>query len=149
MIAFVVSSNHFRELSPADWKRIGLILERALKWKGRRAIGVVAVTRTRIQTSNRTYRGIDRPTDVLSFEPGTDADAFAREDGTYMGDILICPAYVRVEARKRSVDYREELVRLIVHGVLHLAGFDHCLASEEKEMFSIQERCVRRFYLNT
>ncbi len=65
---------------------------------------------------NRTFRGLDKPTDVLSFEAPAD---FPQTDkaGREIGEIYLCPSYIKMH--KVGVD------RLLVHGLLHLLGFDH------------------------
>ncbi len=78
-----------------------------------------------IQELNRTYRNIDEPTDVLSFENG---EKFTDEDGTEWleaGDIAISLETLPKNAAYFDVDEDEELKRLLVHGMLHLNGYDH------------------------
>lgn len=89
-----------------------------------------------MQRLNRDFHGCDRPTDVLSF--GT-----AYEN--YLGDIVVCPDYAAKEARRRSISTHEELLRLVIHGVLHLKGLDHRTTHEEQKMFSWQERLLNQF----
>jgi probable rRNA maturation factor len=82
-------------------------------------VSVTLVTNRRIAELNAlhlTHRG---PTDVISF-------AFSRErGGPLVADIYIAPAVARENARRLGVGVREELVRLVVHGVLHALGHDH------------------------
>lgn len=87
---------------------------------------------------NRRWQGLDRPTDVIAFalpEPG---------DGV-TGDVYICPAVARTEARSRGIPVREELVRLMVHGTLHVLGYEHPDTEERirSPMWRRQERYVR------
>lgn len=90
---------------------------------------------------NSTYRGKDNPTDVLSFStveskiPGGPHDDF--------GDIFVCVPYIMRQAKEIGVSFREEFVRMVVHGILHLLGFDHIQKHQASRMFSIQETCVR------
>ncbi len=69
-----------------------------------------------IRDLNRRFRKIDRPTDVLSFE---------MEDERLLGDIVISVETAARQARDFKVSLEEELGRLVVHGVLHLLGYDH------------------------
>jgi len=71
----------------------------------------------RIAELNRRYRGIDRPTDVLSFPRG--------EKGALSGDIAISLETLARNAAAYGVSRDEELKRLAIHGLLHLAGMDH------------------------
>jgi len=69
-----------------------------------------------IRKLNRGYRGKDKPTDVLSFEFG---------DEDLLGEIYISLQRAKVQARAYGLTYEEELRRLLVHGLLHLMGYDH------------------------
>ncbi len=71
-----------------------------------------------MQRLNREWKRHDRPTDVLSFPLET-------PDGGLTGDIYICPAVARAQAREYGVPAREELLRLVIHGTLHVLGHDH------------------------
>jgi len=88
---------------------------------------------------NRQFLGVDAPTDVLSFpSDGTDPDSGER----YIGDILI--SYPRAVAQAASAGHtvQDELQLLVVHGVLHLLGFDHALPAEKKRMWEIQAQVL-------
>lgn len=83
-----------------------------------------------IRELNRTYRSIDKPTDVLSFPTGDDA---------LIGDVVIS-----IEtARRQAVDYdapiKEELARLLIHGALHLMGFDHVNGGRQAAKMKLRE----------
>ena len=113
---------------------------------GTATIGLRFVTVREIQRLNRMFRGKNKPTDVLSFgmEAARGSAAFPSLHGSdqEIGDLVVCPSVARAEARRRSMDPVEELVRLIVHGTLHLAGMDHATAKEEERMFALQEHIV-------
>lgn len=82
------------------------------------AITVTFLGPGRMRRLNREWKGHDTPTDVLSF-------ALPTPDGALVGDVYICPAVARANARTAGVGVREELVRLVVHGTLHVLGYDH------------------------
>jgi len=92
----------------------------------------------RMRALNREWKGHDYPTDVLSF-------ALLPPDGVLTGDIYICPAVARAQARMLGVREREELVRLVVHGTLHVLGHDHPDGADRTRspMWRKQERYVR------
>lgn len=107
---------------------------------------VVFVDSESMRCMNRTFRGKNKLTDVLSFST-EDATPFVskREDGIReLGDIFICSSYARAEAKQRGVLFEEEIYRLIAHGTLHLLGYDHADTPSEKRMFGIQEAVVSR-----
>lgn len=93
---------------------------------------------------NKQYRKKDRPTDVLSFEASSE---IKRDDPYDLGDILVCVEYARVQARRRGISTEEEVARLVIHGVLHLAGYDHATKRDESKMFALQESCLERVLL--
>jgi len=101
---------------------------------GNRAFAVVFITDAAMRGYNRTYRGSDKPTDVLSF-PG---------DARYLGDILISSETAYNQARKSvTLRFQTNIHRLIVHGLLHLMGYDH--ETDNGEMRAIERRLRRRF----
>ena len=88
---------------------------------------------------NQRHKDHDWPTDVLSF-------ALALPDGRLTGDIYICRAVAMTNARTAEVPLREELIRLVVHGVLHVLGYEHPekKGREESLMWRRQENYVRQ-----
>jgi len=88
-------------------------------------VAIEVVGEERIRELNREHRGIDRPTDVLSFPVDEDgAPAGPRE----LGDVVICP------------EHTQDLGEAVVHGVLHLCGYDH--ETDRGEMLELQDRIV-------
>ncbi|GGM75383.1 endoribonuclease YbeY [Longimycelium tulufanense] len=86
------------------------------------------------------------PTDVMAF-PMDELDSARRPDAAglgpaLLGDIVLCPAFAREQARKAGHPLLDELHLLTVHGVLHLLGYDHAEPAEEREMFSLQNRVL-------
>ncbi|MEP7314729.1 MAG: rRNA maturation RNase YbeY [Pseudomonadota bacterium] len=94
---------------------------------GRRAAGselaVQVVPSSEIRRLNHKYRGKDQPTNVLSFPTTAPNAASARPRP--LGDLVICPAVLRREAREQGKSLRAHWAHLVVHGVLHLDGYDH------------------------
>jgi probable rRNA maturation factor len=96
---------------------------------------------------NRDYRGIDAPTDVLSFAAqeeaaGQDVFVSAPEAQNYLGDVVI--SFPTAERQAAAVGHSvvEELCLLTVHGVLHLLGYDHASAEEEADMWARQAQIL-------
>lgn len=84
-----------------------------------------------IQQLNREWRGKDKPTNVLSF-PGGDEDE--PPFGPLLGDIVIARQTVEREAAEMGIPFDDHLTHLLVHGTLHLFGFDHQIDEEAEEM---------------
>jgi probable rRNA maturation factor len=79
-----------------------------------------------VRELNRTYRATDAPTDVLSFAQ-SEGEPFARPDGTapHLGDVVISIDTARRQANERNIALENEVAHLLVHGILHLLGYDH------------------------
>lgn len=116
---------------------------KASRQKAEGGIAVAFVTEAAIRKLNRQHRSIDRPTDVLSFA-SADFRAGDKRKSLRAGDLFIAPAFVRRDAAKVGEAYRLQIVRVIIHGVLHLMGFDHAKPAEEKRMFALQERVLAK-----
>ena len=96
---------------------------------------VVLVSDDAMRRYNREYRGFDKPTDVLSFRDNNDG---------YLGDILISSETAYNQARKSStLTFETSIQRLLLHGLLHLMGFDH--ETDNGEMRTLERRLRRRF----
>jgi probable rRNA maturation factor len=72
---------------------------------------------------NNTYRGKNRTTDVLSFE--SRIPVYIKDGPDILGDIVICIPRAEAQAKSAGVEFYDELFRLLIHGVLHLTGYDH------------------------
>ena len=94
-----------------------------------------------IQLLNRQYRGTDAPTDVLAFAAQEDAGDFitAPEATSYLGDVIISYPRAAAQARERGHPAQQEVHLLIVHGILHLLGYDHAETSEKAVMWARQD----------
>ena len=87
------------------------------------SISVLLVGDKRMRQLNLAYRGIDRTTDVLSF---SQLEGISMNRGNAdLGDIVISPAQAARQAADRGVSFDQELALLLVHGLLHLIGYDH------------------------
>lgn len=94
-----------------------------------------------VRKMNLQYRGIDAPTDVLSFPaemPDLGEDTFSTA-GAYLGDLVIAYPYAKKQAENAGHDLTDSLVLLIIHGTLHLLGYDHDTPDNKAEMWSSQE----------
>lgn len=109
----------------ANWARAAL---------GPRAAGkelaVQVVTAGESRRLNQQYRGKDKPTNVLSFP----ASAPAGVTPEPLGDLVICPVVLKREAREQGKSERAHWAHLVVHGTLHLVGYDHEVDHEARRM---------------
>ena len=102
-------------------------------------VTVVLTGDPEIRRLNRDFRGKDRATDVLSFDIGD-----GRQGGEPFGDIVISVQTALQQARAYDAPLDEELRRLVVHGALHLCGFDHQDRKEAARMHGLTRRLVAR-----
>lgn len=119
-------------------RRVAAFAETALAAAAPRRAATVSVLLcgdARMRRLNREYRGIDRPTDVLSFPAS---------DPAFLGDVAVDVPYAARQARRRGHSLEREVQLLLAHGVLHLLGHDH--ETDDGEMFRLQRRVVRRAF---
>lgn len=120
---------------------------RAIKVKKPVEISLVIAGEKRIKLLNKKYRGIDKITDVLSFgnEETENKDVKNKSvkpakfinppgDTLYLGEIFICYPQAEKQARRKNYSVKKELSILLIHGILHLAGYDHKEEYEKSEM---------------
>ncbi|MBX5466795.1 MAG: rRNA maturation RNase YbeY [Firmicutes bacterium] len=90
-----------------------------------------------VRRLNREYRGIDAPTDVLSFSQREGEDGF--DPGPLLGDVVISMDRARAQAEEFGHSLAREVAFLAVHGALHLLGYDHATPQAEREMMAQAE----------
>lgn len=119
------------------------------------ALTVVITSDEVVQQLNRDYRGIDAPTDVLSFanqDSSTAAsvqlavpEALAGEMATYLGDVIVAYPYAQHQAEHFQNTIAAELRLLVIHGTLHLLGYDHATSMERDAMWGLQNAVLSHF----
>jgi probable rRNA maturation factor len=98
-----------------------------------RELALAVVPPAESRRLNQLYRGKDKPTNVLSFPAARVAPA-AAPGPQPLGDIVICPAVLRAEAREQGKSVRAHWAHLVVHGALHLIGYDHERDADARRM---------------
>jgi probable rRNA maturation factor len=109
-----------------------------------RSVNVVITDNETIQQLNHQYRGIDSPTDVLSFEnrPDPDFPEVGDELTGHLGDIIIAYPVAKTQAQAGGHTPQQEAVLLTVHGMLHLLGFDHDTPAHKADMWQAQQQIM-------
>lgn len=107
-------------------------------------MNIIIVSTDKIHSINKEYRGIDRPTDVISFALEDD-NTFIKTDYRVLGDIYICLDKVVEQAKEYGHSFKREISFLTVHGILHLLGYDHMNKEDERIMFGLQEAILNEF----
>ncbi len=109
-------------------------------------ITLVITDEETVRDLNRTYRGVDASTDVLSF-PLLEEEMTIHGAEMYLGDIVIAFPVAEWQAAEYGHSVQEELRLLAVHGTLHLLGYDHATPEEEAVMWQKQEAVLGRAYV--
>jgi probable rRNA maturation factor len=112
-------------------------------------LSILLVTLDVMEDLHERWMDLPGPTDVMAF-PMDELDSSRRPDApdaspALLGDIVLCPAFAKDQARKAGHSLLDELHLLTVHGVLHLLGYDHAEPEEEREMFGLQNQILADF----
>lgn len=110
-------------------------------------VEITFVDKATIADLNKEWMGREGPTDVLSFpmdelRPGREGSPVVEG---LLGDIVVCPAVAAQQATEAGHSIEREMGLLVVHGILHLLGYDHATPEEEKGMFSLQSTLLGAF----
>ncbi|RKO66239.1 rRNA maturation RNase YbeY [Desulfofundulus salinus] len=145
--------NNLQEKVPVDEQLVDLVVKVAGEalslagGPGDAEVSLVFVDDEYIHRLNREYRGVDRPTDVLSFalqegEPMPDAG-----EETLLGDVVISLETARRQSEEYGHSFEREVAFLVAHGVLHLLGYDHLTEEEGRAMREKEEAVLARLGL--
>lgn len=108
---------------------------------GNAGASIALASDARVRELNRTYRGKDKPTNVLSFPSAHPIDASAP---TYLGDIILAAETLIREAAELGIPPAHHFQHLCVHGLLHLLGYDHESLTDAKEMEGLETTILAR-----
>ena len=104
---------------PLSAARVRRVVQAVLRGERRRAtVSVTFLGRDAMRRLNARHKGHDYPTDVLAFE-------LEEPNGGTVGDVYVCAYVAKREARERRIPLNQELIRLVIHGTLHVLGRDH------------------------
>lgn len=105
-------------------------------------ISIVLTNDDEIRQLNQQFRGIDSPTDVLSFPDDASSDP-AEIQEPYLGDLILALPYIQRQASAEQHAVSDELVLAVIHGTLHLLGYDHDTAENQRAMWNKQSEALR------
>ncbi len=103
--------------------------------RGTETLSLAFVGKEEIKSLNKKFRKKNKETDVLSF---------ALSEKNYLGEIIICPEVVKENAKENGIPAKRELLKVFIHGILHLCGYDHEKSEKEAKLMEAREE----FYLN-
>ena len=118
----VVNRQRRRKIVAKQWREFTDKALRAIGGDSRNAT-IVFVSDDAIRKLNRRFRGKSLATDVLSFPAG--AESFEEENGSHLGDVVISVERAAAQAKENGLSFAGEVEQLILHGLLHLCGYDH------------------------
>lgn len=139
----------FQDRVHEGWLRAlaGTVLEREGP-QGPVELGILVAGDEAVRELNRRYRGLDSATDVLSFALTEGGDFVAPPDGLlHLGEVIISYPQAERQAQERGVETRQEVALLLVHGILHLLGYDHADRSQVRHM-KAKERALLQAILD-
>lgn len=124
-------------------KELKKLIKYALKYMNLKNVSfsVIFVDNDKIHKLNKDYRNIDRPTDVITFRLADYEEVMCGKINI-LGDVYISLDKAKEQAIEYGHSYLRELSFLLIHGFLHLLGYDHMNEEDEKEMFSLQEEIL-------
>jgi len=135
---------HYLEEIDASWLQ-GVALE-TLRQEGRAEpleMSLVITDDIGIRELNRQFRGVDAPTDVLAFAADENVDFVTpNEVPPYLGDVVISFTRAQEQAREQGHSVREEMALLVIHGILHLLGYDDEEESARATMWARQKEIL-------
>lgn len=129
-----------------DYSFLPKVIDKCLSLEGIKSsiFSIIFIDDEKMQELNNTYRGIDRTTDVLSFAFEDNEEVITSD--RILGSIFVSIPKMEEQASEYGHSKTRELSFLVVHGLLHLLGYDHTKGEkEEKEMFSRQELVLNEF----
>ena len=124
-------------------KELKKLIKYALKYMNLKNVSfsVIFVDNKKIHKLNKDYRNIDRPTDVITFRLADYEEVMCGKINI-LGDVYISLDKAKEQSIEYGHSYLRELSFLLIHGFLHLLGYDHMNEEDEKEMFSLQEEIL-------
>lgn len=106
-------------------------------------VNFVFVSQEKIRALNRLWRKKDQATDVLSFQsaPMPNADKCRMR-----GEVFVCPAFIKQVSKQERTDFCQEVLRAVIHGILHILGYDHVRPKERERMRQLQESALSKSF---
>jgi probable rRNA maturation factor len=144
MKVILVNSSHKSDLTPKFYRSVLGKISRHFATKkirnrkmltAKAEVTVVLLSSAEMKSINFRFRKKNKTTDILSF---------AAQDPKSLGELLLCTEVLKKQAREQGHSLERETAYMLIHGVLHLLGYDHELSkAEEKLMFGLQEKCFK------
>lgn len=139
------------EMNLDDLYRLDHIVERVfeiLELDADSELSIVIATDAFVRQLNSQHRGIDKTTDVLSFPSDPLPPEIAAEETPYLGDLVVAYHYTLQQAAYHDHRPQDEFALLVIHGILHLIGYDHNTQEDQAEMWEQQSAILAQLDIN-
>lgn len=135
----LINRQRYRKIDPHSWREFA---EQALRTidSSKQSVTIVFVSDAAIKKLNKQFRGKNYATDVLSFP--TQAEDFETEHQSHLGEVVISVERAAAQAKENGLTFSNEVEQLILHGLLHLNGYDH--ETDHGEMNRLELRLRKR-----
>jgi probable rRNA maturation factor len=136
-----VSDSWLKRLTTLTVKKV-----KGVTFESKAELSIVLTGDAQVKKLNRIYRGKNKTTDVLSF-PLLEGKTFpvGQRKTIALGDVVVNVPQTKRQALEAGKPFKAELALLVVHGVLHLLGYDHMRLDESKKMFALQDSLLKKF----
>ena len=147
MTILITNNQQSHDIDVSKLRQVAQFILKALHCEERCEVSIALVDDSAIHLLNRQYRGIDRPTDVLSFalqdaEGLSPSVAETAEQPLVLGDVIISTDTAQRQADERGHSLEKEISILVIHGMLHLFGYDHEDDDEAEEMEALERQLL-------
>jgi len=135
----VVNQQRYKRIDRKRWEEFA---RQAMQKVGKEYEGVTIafVSNRKIRELNKRFRKLDKTTDVLSFPTDNDNDRFSDSSNPMLGEIAIAVERAAEQASENGLEFDQEIAQLILHGLLHLCGYDHETDNGEMNRLELQLR---------
>jgi rRNA maturation RNase YbeY len=141
LMSFLMRNDHTQINIDSDDinKKIGMVMNNLGCLN--QEVSILLTTDADIRKLNKQFRSIDQPTDVLSFPQNADEDPPIPGE-IILGDIAVSLDTAQAQAKEHGLTFEEEIILLLIHGILHLLGYDHEISEQEEEKMRSKTRVL-------
>ena len=136
-------SETFPPLPPSFFRKIINQSGRRLGGRKRAEVSLILADEKFTYHLNRKYRKKDKPASILTFVFSAKNNFINPQKSGLLGEIIICPAQARKEARQEGLSFRNKIIILIIHGLLHLRGYTHQNKKQREKMEAKEEELLK------
>ena len=144
-----IQNDHDYTIDRAHLRRAARVVMQAHHVDATSTLSIVIETNAAVHALNRAHRDVDAPTDVLSFPADPLPPPIAALEAPHLGDLIIAYPYASAQATRHQHPLDDSLALLVVHGTLHLLGYDHDTAERKAAMWTAQAQILTQLGIDT